>query len=544
MVDIVEPPPGTPAPPTANANKSIPAPHPFTLRLAIGLVGVLLASLSSGLNDRVTDVALPDVRGVLGIGSDEGTWISSVYEAGEVSGMMVAAWFAVTFSFRRFAMGVALTFAALALVFPFIHEFTLLVTLRACQGFVGGLLPPLLMTAALRFLPPKVKLYGLGAYALTATFGPNLAISLAALWTDTVAWQMVYWQVIPPCLLAACLIAYGIPQDPIKLDRFKQFDWVGVSAGCTSIAMLIIGLEQGERLDWINSQLIVYLLTGSSVLLVIFLINEWYHPLPLFKLQLLGRRNFSHGLFTLSGLMILAMAGTALPSVYLGEIKGYRPLEIGPLSLAIAIPQLVLAPLAAAICNIRQIDSRWVLASGLTLLTGSCVAGHFVTSDWIRSNFYILQALQALGLPLSVLPVLMGATGAVQPMEGPFASAIFNTTRGLATVIGSVFIDAFLVHREHFHSNALIDHMSHSLSLFSQADKNFNIYGGPLLSDGTLKSHEAIRNFADRITHQAIVLGIADTYYVLIGPAIMLMLALLVLPQRAYPPSSLRPSSK
>ncbi len=522
----------------------MPAPHPFTPRLAIGLIGVLVASLASGLNDRVTDVALPDVRGILGMGHDEGTWISSVYEAGEVSGMMVAAWFAVTFSFRRFAVGVSLTFAALALVFPFVHDFAWLVVLRACQGFVGGLLPPLLMTAALRFLPPKIKLYGLGAYALTATFGPNLAISLAALWTDTVAWQMVYWQVIPPCLIAACLIAYGLPQDPLRLDRFRQFDWIGVAAGCTGIAMLILGLEQGERLDWFNSQLIVSLLAGSAVLLIVFLLNEWFHPLPLFKLQLLGRRNFSHGLLTLSGLMILAMSGSALPSAYLSEIQGYRPLEIGPLALTIALPQLVLAPLAAAICNLRQIDSRWILASGLALLAGSCVAGSFVTSDWIRHNFYVLQAMQALGLPLAVLPVLMGATGAVQPMEGPFASAIFNTTRGLATIIGAVFVDAFLIHREHFHSNVLVDHVGRSLPLLSQATTSIGMHAAPLLPDGTTKSRATLGAFAELVSHQATVLSVADTYFVLIGLAVVLAIVLCVLPQRAYPPSAPRPASK
>ena len=39
------------------------------------------------------------------------------------------------------------------------------------------------MTGALSFLPPGIKLYGLSAYALTATFGPNIAASLAAFLT-------------------------------------------------------------------------------------------------------------------------------------------------------------------------------------------------------------------------------------------------------------------------------------------------------------------------------------------------------------------------
>jgi DHA2 family multidrug resistance protein len=51
--------PAAGSPPAAPA-----APHPFNFRLAVGLVGILVASLSSGLNDRVTDVALTDWRGI------------------------------------------------------------------------------------------------------------------------------------------------------------------------------------------------------------------------------------------------------------------------------------------------------------------------------------------------------------------------------------------------------------------------------------------------------------------------------------------------
>lgn len=169
---------------------------------------------------------------------------------------MIAAWCAVTFSFRRFAVTVCLAFSALAAMFPFVHAYPLLLALRVVQGLSGGMLPPLLMTAALRFLPPHFKLYGLGCYALTATFGPNLTMPLTAYWTDTVGWPFVYWQIIGPCLVGAAMIAYGIPQDPLRLERIRQMDRIGLLTGCGGMAMLVLGLEQGERLDWLESPLI------------------------------------------------------------------------------------------------------------------------------------------------------------------------------------------------------------------------------------------------------------------------------------------------
>ncbi|OXJ22600.1 EmrB/QacA family drug resistance transporter [Burkholderia sp. HI2714] len=507
----------------AGSPGTVSAPQPqFNFRLAVGLIGILLASLSSGLNNRVTDIALPDWRGVVGMGHDEGTWIAAVYEAGEVSGMMVSAWFGVTLSFRRFAIGVAIAFAALAAVFPFVSSYPWLVFLRATQGLVGGLLPPLLMTAALRFLPPGIRLYGMSAYALTATFGPNLATPLAALWTDKVGWQFVYWQVIPPCALAAVLMAWGLPQDPVRLDRFKQFDWRGAILGCGGVSMLVLALAQGERLDWFASPLINALLVSGVLSLTLFFVNEWNHPLPLFKLQMLSRRNFSHGLLTLAGILIVFMSASALPTAYLSEVRGYRPLEIGPLTLTIAIPQLIAAPLAAMLCNFRWLDSRVVLATGLALLSGACFAGSFLTSDWIRDNFYLLQAMHALGQPLAVLPVLMGATGVVRPQEGPFASAMFNTTRGMATVLGATLVESLMTHREHFHSNVLVDQIGQRIHLLSQS--------------AGLLSRENLHVFARQVRQQALVMSVADVYLTLMALAVSLIALLLLLPERAYPP--------
>jgi DHA2 family multidrug resistance protein len=515
-----------------HAASSIPAapasPHPFNFRLAVGLVGILVASLCSGLNERVTDAALTDWRGIIGMGHDEGTWIAAVYEAGEVAGMMVSAWFAVTLSFRRFVIGVALAFAALAAVFPFVSSYPWLVFLRAVHGLVGGLLPPLLMTAALRFLPPEIRLYGMSGYALTATFGPNLATPLAALWTDKVGWQFVYWQVIPPCVLAAVLMGWGLPQDPVRLERFRQFDWRGVILGCGGVAMLVLALEQGERLDWFASPLITTLLACSAVSLTLFFINEWNHPLPLFKLQMLARRNFSHGLITLAGILIVFMSASFLPAAYLSDVRGYRPLEVGPLTLTIAIPQLIAAPFAAMLCNFRWLDSRIVLATGLALLSSACFAGSFLTSDWIRDNFFLLQAMHALGQPMAVLPVLMGATGAVLPPEGPFASAMFNTTRGLASVLGTTLVESLMIHREHFHSNVLADQVGRRLHLLSQS--------------GVSRSRESLPMFVEQMRHQSLVMSVADVYLTLMALAILLIALLLLLPQRAYPPGTQPPS--
>lgn len=495
------------------------APAPFGWRIALGLIGVLVAALTSGINDRVTDITLVDILGIYGLGHDEGTWISSAYAAAEVSAMLLSPWLAVTFSLRRFAIVVTFSFAVLAVIIPFAPNVESLVLLRVLQGLAGGALPPLLMTAALRFLPWHVKLYGLSAYALTATFGPNLAMPLAALWTEGGDWRMVFWQIVPTCLMGAALIAYGLPQDPLRLERFKQLDWRGALLGVAGISMLVIALTQGERLDWFNSPLISTLIAGAIICLPLFLLNEWFHPLPLFKLQLLERRNFAYGIITLCLFLFLTMASGFIPAAYLTEVKGYRPLQTMPTALLIALPQLLLAPLVATVINRNWVDSRYVMATGLALIAIACAGGSLITSEWIRDDFYVLQILHTFGQPMVVVPLLMNATGVIHPMEGPFASSMVNTMRGLFSVVAACTVENFITHREHVHSNTLLDGLASAQ---------------PSLP-GLLHAPSA-HALAERVREQAFVLSFSDAYLVLLVIIAVMFIVLLTLPKRAFPP--------
>jgi len=499
------------------AKPAAPPVAAFGLQIVIGLVGVLLAVLVSGLNEGVTRTAMADIRGGMFISADEASWLIACYSATSVVAMAFAPWFAVTFSLRRFTLTAIGAFVVLGLLCPWAPNYQSLLLLRILQGLAAGSLPPMLMTVALRFLPPNIKLYGLAGYALTATFGPSLGTPLAALWTDSFGWQWTFWQIIPPCLVAMLAVAHGIPQDPLRLERFKGFNWRGVLLGVPAIVALVIGLLQGNRLDWFESSLICWLLGGGLALLALFMVNEWFAPVPFFKLQLLSRRNLSHALLTLCGVLILLTAVAVIPSGYLAQVHGYRPAQTAPLMLMVALPQLIALPLVAALCNVRWVECRWVLAFGLGLLALYCAAATQMTSEWIRDNFYALQLLQIFAQPMAVMPLLMGATGSVVPQEGPFASSWFNTIRGLAAVIATAVIEALTTARQHFHSNTLVDRLGNS----------------PLVGND-----DSIASLAHRLHEQVVVLTSADLYYCAGWLAVALMLLIPVLPTRVYPPRS------
>jgi DHA2 family multidrug resistance protein len=234
------------------------ATQPFGARVAIGLFGIYIAAMTAGLNNRVAALALADVRGALGFGADQSSWLSTVYTAGELVAMPFAAWFAITLSLRRFHLAMLAVCTALAVALPFIRDMPLLLVMRGLQGIASGTLIPLLMMAALRFLPAPIRLHGFALYSMTATFAPNLAIWFAGQWVDQFFdWRIVYWQIIPLSLLSMGLVAWGMPQDPLRTERFAQADWFGFACGVVGLSLLVVALDQGVRLDWFNSPAIV-----------------------------------------------------------------------------------------------------------------------------------------------------------------------------------------------------------------------------------------------------------------------------------------------
>nr|NLU58646.1 multidrug efflux MFS transporter [Pseudomonas sp. BIGb0427] len=224
----------------------------FGTRILVGLLGVLLAVLCAGLNEWSPRPRWPISVVACSSAPMRGAWLIAVYSAASVSAMAFSPWLAATlFSLRRFTPVRHCRVCPARAGAAVCAQPVSLMLLRTLQGLASGALPPMLMSVALRFLPPGIKVYGLAGYALTATFGPNLGTPLARLWTEYVGWQWAFWQIILPSLLAMACVAWGLPQDPLRLERFRQFDWRGLLLGLPAICTLVIGLTLG--IAWAGS---------------------------------------------------------------------------------------------------------------------------------------------------------------------------------------------------------------------------------------------------------------------------------------------------
>ena len=506
-------------------------------RRLVGLGGILAAAILAQLNDQVLTSALPDVSGGFGLGHDPASWLSTVYINGEVIGMIVAPSLGLGFSFRRFALFAVALSTLSTIVMPLAGGIGVLLGLRFLQGLAAGFTIPLLMTTALRVLDPPIRLYGLACYALTATFTPNLATTLAALWTDGVGdYRFVFLEALPLGAIAMVPIWWGMQQDPPNYERLKKFDWLGAVLVAVGFGALSIVLEQGDRLDWFNSQLIATLTLIAAVAIPWFMIHESYAEVPLIRLDLFKRRNFAYASITLILFLIIALSASSVPIAHLIQVQGYRPLQAHILTLEIAASQLVLLPATALLLDVKWIDSRWVSAVGFACILASCIGKALLTPDWQADQFLFWQALDAIGFPLVAMPLLMMATNVLSPDEGPFASAMINAPRAVAEAIGVGVLAVIDRWRGGLHRTRILETLGASRLTVVQAAP---IPGAslPALTPVGRPSAPGALAALDRGVEAAVTtLTAIDTFLILGAVVIFMMIVLAVLPERTYPP--------
>lgn len=509
---------------------------PFGLRTVIGCLGMLLAVLIAGFNEHVTEIGLADIRGAMHIGHDEGTWVITIYEAFNIAAMAFTPWFYMTFSIYRFSIFMTAALALLAIPAPFMPDVTSLCILRAFQGLSAGCLPPVLMTVMLKYLPPEIRVFGIAGYAMTATFGPNLGLPLEAFWFENLGWHWLYWEIVPLAAAAIAMMAYGLPRDPMHFERFEKFNWFGLVVGLPAICSLVIVLYQGDRLDWFRSPVITHLALWGGAAFAVFVINEAYHPSPYFKVQYWRSRNIQASLLSLVGILAICGLLSELPATYLEEIRGYRPLQTAPVSLVVALPQLLMLPLIAAICNSAKVDCRYILAGGMLCLGAASWLGTWLTPDWVRDNFYPLQILQVFGQPMTVIPTLMLATLALGPADGPFISGMVNMLKGLANAVAFALFSVLTRRREQYHSTMLLDHHGTQAQALQGLGNPITQQLSGISPDSGRVAHNSLEVFHTYVHEQSLVLSLADIYFLLIWACLGYAALNLILPRRVYPP--------
>jgi len=437
--------------------------HPtLTTHPLLGVAGVLLGAMIATCTGRLMSVGLVDIRGALHLGVDEASWINTSFNASMMFIGPFSVYLGGLLGPRRVLLACACIFTAVSFLIPFCHSLGAVITMLVLAGLSAGTFYPLTLSFVLRNLPMRFVLLGIAMYATDIIFTTDMAQAWESFFIEHLSWHWIFWNgtVLTPLMIV--LIYFGIPWQPLPKPQpgHPAPSWRGFLYASLGAAILYVALDQGQRLDWFHSSLIIGMTASGVLLIVAAFVRHFLLPNPLLHHRFLMRRNtLLLALVLISFRFVMLGTVVNIPN-FLASVRGFLPLQEAPVLIWVALPQFVLG--IAAMSLMRRIDPRLILTAGFGLVGMACLLDARVTAVWAGPNFGIAQAVMAVGLALAfnsmvgsiVLEVL--DTGALtRPADVLTFAGFFQIVRLFGGELGGVFMGHFIAVREEFHSNML-----------------------------------------------------------------------------------------
>jgi DHA2 family multidrug resistance protein len=235
-------------------------------------------------------------------------------------------------------------------------------------------------------------------------------------------------------------------------------DIFGLLAGGAGLALVYAALDQGNRLDWLNSGLICGLLGGGLVLIAAFLIHEARTAHPLLNLKVVFGSPMPSQFLLIAFLRLTILATAYLIPLYLGSVRGFRALEVGETLIWIAVPQLILCPLAALM--LRRTDARLVAAIGFIFISVACLmVAYHLTPNWGSDQFLPSSFLQAVGQSFALSGVVFFGILHLKPQDALTFGAVLQTARLMGGEMGTALVTTLARVRGQVASNLIGQHV-------------------------------------------------------------------------------------
>jgi len=432
------------------------------LAVAAGLLGAFMAVLDI----QITNASLQDILGTLSATQDEGSWISTAYLCAEIVVIPLTGLLARVLSVRAYMLGTTSLFLVCSTLCGSAWSLPSMIVFRMMQGFTGGALIPMAMTLVLAKLPPSKRAVGLAMFGLTATMAPTLGPTLGGYLTDLYGWPSIFYINWVPGLLLIGGIAWGLDPERRNWALLRNADWLGIAFMAVGLASLTIFLEEGNSHDWFASSFIRNFAVAALVGIVGWFVITLLRDEPFVNVRLYARRNFFVAALLAATTGMALYGSSFLLPLFLGQIAGYTPMQIGEVIMWAGLPQLFIMPFVARLST--RVDNRILCSIGLALFGISCVMNAHMDASYGYDQLLWSQIVRALGQPLIMLTLSNFAMQGIAPKDTPSASSLFNMTRNLGGSVGLALLATMLTNREHLHSARL----GESVSMFAAATRN------------------------------------------------------------------------
>ncbi|MEH2284365.1 MAG: DHA2 family efflux MFS transporter permease subunit [Nostoc sp.] len=413
------------------------------------MIGTIIAIIDTS----IVNIAIPQIQGNLGGSIDEISSVVTFYIISNVIVMPLTGYLSALWGRKKFYTGAIILFTVSSLLCGLSWNLSALVFFRILQGLGGGILFPTAQAILLDTFPREehgkaMSIFGLGMLVAPA-FGPVLGGYL----TDTFSWRSIFLINVPIGLIAAVMVFLFIHDSPYLKKPQGKFDWSGLIALVIGLSSLQYALENGQRLNWLESGLILVLLIVGVSAIAYLIWWELVTRFPIIDLSLFRNRTFAAGniITFLAGFSLFG--GLFITPIFMSKVLNYDSLTIGMLLMPGPVATALIMPLTGVLAG--RLDARILLAVGITF----SAVGTWQLSDLnLQSDYWNIfwpQIWRGIGLGLLFVPLSLTTIGYVSKAKRTSASGIYNLINQLGGSIGIAGLTIMLGRLETFHSTNL-----------------------------------------------------------------------------------------
>ena len=441
---------------TGSSASAMNAPRSKTpLRVWLGYLAMVVGNFMAVLDIQIVASSINTIQAGLSASADEIQWIQTSYLIAEIIAIPLTGYLTHLLSTRVYYTISALGFTLASLACASAWSLGSMVTFRVLQGFLGGGMIPAAFAALYLLFPAEERMLPLVLTGMTTMLAPSLGPTIGGYIADIGSWHWLFLVNLIPGALVAIAVWTLVDIDQPQPELLRTIDlpgllYMGVFLGCFEYA-----LDEGPRHDWFADDSVAICFSLAAVAGVLFFHRVLTYAHPIVNLRSFRDRNFT------VGSLISAVLGMALYSLvyltpmFLGEVRGYNPMQIGHIMMVQGVSMMVAAPLVGRFA--RHFDARTVMALGLVLVATGCLDNSRLTVDWGYDQFFWPQLMRGFGIVCCFIPLTNLALGTLPPAEVKNASGLYNVMRNLGGAIGLAGLTTLMNDRTWLHWQQLAE---------------------------------------------------------------------------------------
>ena len=429
---------------------------PKGVRLILVTISLLLAPLIQVFDTSILSIALSQMQGSLSATQDQIAWVLTSYLIAVA--IATPLWGALGQTFGRKPL-LLVSIAGFLIFSIFAAKSTTLEEIlihRFIQGIFGASLIPLGLSSLLANYERKDFSFAMSFWGVGIMFGPVFGPTIGGYIVEYYNWRWAFYLNVPVCILAFVMIAVLVPRPGNRQPR--KFNYYGFVLLALTVATAQFILDRGQRLEWFQSPLIIFLSLVCLASLWMFIVDSMTSKTPFIDPAIFADKNYLSGtlLRILFGLILFGSLVIIPP--FLQNQGGYTLLDSGilmaPRGAGTMFGALFLGRL------IKVIDPRRVIFAGMLITAYTMWEFSRFTGDVNFNWILIINFIQGFGFSCFVIPVNTVAFSTLPEEQRDVGTSFYSLLNNIGRSLGIAILAGYLASQTQTSRSVLTSNLS------------------------------------------------------------------------------------